>query len=79
VPSILRATLIVGHASRTLPEFFTASMRPAISSRSGSLVPGRLAALAKPVFGFSTEGESPTSRFIAQYLSEIETFKAPGM
>jgi len=29
--------------------------------------------------GFQTEGESLTSRFIEQYLSEIEKFKAPGM
>lgn len=29
--------------------------------------------------GFQTEGESLTSRFIEQYLSEIENFEAPGM
>ena len=45
MPSILRATMIVRHASRTLADLFTASMRPAISSRSGSLVPARLAVL----------------------------------
>jgi hypothetical protein len=72
--------MIVRHASRTLPRSF----HRVDASRASLLLLVVLFLVVSPSLqneslGFQTEGESLTSRFIEQYLSEIEKFKAPGM